>query len=90
MARKNTYIYRVEISNGVNQPIADFCYARNRDAAVAGMKEIYPNRQAYSQFKTYVVGVTAQNYQFQRISERELAWLRSNRGKLGEKYKEVL
>lgn len=89
MAKKHTYIYRIEISDGSNTPITDFCYARNRNMAIEGIKNYYPDRRTYSQFRTYIVGKVPEDIMFQKISGKELAWLRSNRNKLGEKYKEV-
>ena len=89
MARKKTYIYRVEIFDGRGLPVSDFCYARNKAAAIEGMKELYPNQRAYGHFRTYIVGKAPEDIHFRKISGDELAWLRSNRGKLGEKYKEV-
>ena len=41
MAKRATYLYKVIMQRGNGSEITEYCYARNKDCAVKGYKEIY-------------------------------------------------
>ncbi len=84
---KKTYVYRIEMGH-TSPEIIDFCYARNSKCAVEGMREIYKDSR-FTRFDTYQVGeadIKLYSAPFEKIEGEHLAWLKRNRGKLGEKY----
>ena len=83
---KTTYIYRVEYGKGNNQPEIDFCYARNAKTAISEYKKKY---KKYDHFAAYALGEADFNLHpdfFEEMPQDEKDYLRSIRGKIGEKY----
>jgi len=55
MARKATYIYRVNISNADGVKKTEYCYARNARAAISGVKSLNEPSK-YTQYKAVAFG----------------------------------
>ena len=57
MAQRSTFLYAVVMGYGDNTQQVAYCYARNRDAAVSGMKKLFED-QKYDNFQTKMFGET--------------------------------
>ena len=56
MAGKNTYMYRVSMGYGKdNVKEVAFCYARNKECAITGMREIFKEKK-YDRFDVVMFG----------------------------------
>ena len=55
MATKNVYMYRVSMGYGNNMKEVAFCYARNADAARAGMRELFGEKK-YDKYDVVMFG----------------------------------
>lgn len=88
MAHKTTYVYKIIMSRGNSKPITDYCYARNKSAAIDGMKEIYKEKK-FDHFNV-VCFAEAEFSQhpnlFEKLSERDVAIVKNRHLADAEKY----
>lgn len=90
MSEKITYIYRIEMGHHPNVEEIAFCYARNKDCAVANFQTIYKDRR-YNLFRTYKVGMADNKKHpgpFELLPKDEEEYIRKIRSTVGEWYAE--
>ena len=90
MSEKITYIYRIEMGHHPNVEEIAFCYARNKDCAVANFQTIYKDRR-YNLFRTYKVGMADNKKHpgpFELLHKDEEEYIRKIRSTVGEWYAE--
>lgn len=87
MARKKTYIYRVQIGHNGVADVIGFMYARNSHDATSYCKELYREKK-YNYYKMIKVGVSHTLQETRFIGDAEAAKLMSSMASQSDKYAE--
>lgn len=79
MAKKKTYIYRLEAGYDKKPPeVIEFFYAPNAKKLIQYAQRMY-NKEKYNKFTAIKVGETIENEKIRLISDFESWWLKQNR-----------
>ena len=78
MAKKKTYIYRLEAGHDKKPTeVIEFFYAPNSKRLIQYAQSLY-KKEKYNRFKTIKVGVTKDHEEMRRISDFESWYLKKN------------
>lgn len=88
MARKTTYLYKVLMRQNNTDNTIDYCYARNKKAAIDGMKEIYKDMK-YSFYDAVCFGEAEFKLHpllFEKMSPKDVAVVQNKHLADADKY----